>query len=124
MPVPVGQSDQSAIAQNRDSDRDGVVGCGGVSASEGRDPEDEDEEEPRLKYQRLGSDVAGILARDEASCLCVSDKMLVLGTHNGSVHLLSCAGDEVRGSRPLTGASDVWSRCGVSLSGPGSCLGA
>ena len=107
MPVTVGQPDQSAVAQQRHDDRDGVVATGDVSASETREQEDEDEEEPRLKYQKLGSDVAGILARDEASCLCVSDKMLLLGTHNGSVHLLSCAGDEVRRAFRY-GASEFW----------------
>ncbi|GMH45969.1 hypothetical protein BSKO_13933 [Bryopsis sp. KO-2023] len=61
--------------------------------------EDVEEEEPRLKYQRLGpagSDVAEILASDVASCLCVSERMLALGTHSGSVYLLSCAGDKVK----------------------------
>ena len=44
---------------------------------------------------RLGADVVDILRRDEASSLCVSEKMLALGTHSGTVYLLSCAGDEV-----------------------------
>lgn len=57
---------------------------------------DEEEEEPQLKYHRLGADVADILRRDEASCLCVAEKMLALGTHTGTVYLLSCLGDEVR----------------------------
>eukprot|EP00210_Caulerpa_lentillifera_P006342 g6058.t1 len=57
---------------------------------------DEEEEEPQLKYHRLGADVTDILRRDEASCLCVAEKMLALGTHTGTVYLLSCAGDEVQ----------------------------
>ncbi|CAD7699980.1 unnamed protein product [Ostreobium quekettii] len=89
MPAPAAVADGKAIRRQGDGDFDeGAMG-------EGEEGEEE-EEEPRLKYQRLGSDVADILARDEASCLCVSDKMLVLGTHNGTVHLLSCAGDEVK----------------------------
>lgn len=60
------------------------------------DAEAEDvEEEPRLKYERLGSSVAELLAKDAASCLCVSDKVLALGTHNGGVHVLDYSGNEV-----------------------------
>lgn len=57
--------------------------------------EDEEEEEPRLKYQRLGSSVTEILRQDAASCLCVSDKLLALGTHDGTIHVLDFAGNEV-----------------------------
>ena len=37
----------------------------------------QEEEEPKLKYQRLGSNVIEILKRDAASCMCVHDKFLV-----------------------------------------------
>ena len=57
--------------------------------------EEEEEEEPRLKYQRLGSSVTEILRQDAASCLCVSDKLLALGTHDGTIHVLDFAGNEV-----------------------------
>jgi hypothetical protein len=53
------------------------------------------EEEPRLKYQRLGSDVVDLLGKDSATCLCVSDKILALGTHSGTVHVLDYNGNEV-----------------------------
>ena len=53
------------------------------------------EEEPRLKYQRLGCDVAELLGNNAATCLCVSDKILALGTHNGTVHVLDYIGNEV-----------------------------
>ena len=66
---------------------------------EGRDQDgealDEEEEEPRLKYQRLGSSVTEILQQDAASCLCVSDKLLAMGTHDGTIHVLDYAGNEV-----------------------------
>ncbi|KAK3247688.1 Vacuolar protein sorting-associated protein 41 [Cymbomonas tetramitiformis] len=60
--------------------------------------EEEEEDEPRLKYQRFGSgsSVPEILANDAASCLCVSPKILALGTHNGNVHLLDFNGNEVK----------------------------
>ena len=54
------------------------------------------EEEPRLKYQRLGSDVAELLGKNAATCLCVSDKILALGTHTGIVHVLDYSGNEAR----------------------------
>jgi hypothetical protein len=51
----------------------------------------------RLKYQRfgVGSSVPSILKNDSSSCLCVSDKILALGTHDGHVHLLDLNGNEV-----------------------------
>ena len=57
--------------------------------------DEEDEEEPRLKYQRLSADIALILSGNAASCLCVSDKLLALGVHDGTVHVLDIAGNEV-----------------------------
>ena len=56
---------------------------------------DEAEEEPRLKYQRLGCDVAELLGNNAATCLSVSDKILALGTHSGAVHVLDYIGNEV-----------------------------
>jgi hypothetical protein len=57
--------------------------------------EEEEEEEPRLKYQRLGASVTDLLAKTSATCLCVSDKILALGTHEGCVHVLDYTGNEV-----------------------------
>jgi hypothetical protein len=41
----------------------------------------------RLKYQRFGvtTSLPDILKNDSASYLCVSDKLLALGTHSGRV---------------------------------------
>ncbi len=60
-------------------------------------PVDANEDEPRLKYSRLGSSVPEILERDSATCLCVSDKLLALGTRCGRVFVLDYDGNEVRG---------------------------
>jgi len=59
---------------------------------------EEEEDEPRLKYQRFGagSSIPGILKSDSSSCLCVSPKILALGTHAGQVHLLDLNGNEVK----------------------------
>ncbi len=64
-----------------------------------RDDEDGDDEgedeEPRLKYQRLGGSVPSLLSSDAASCLTVAERIIALGTHDGTVHLLDFQGNQV-----------------------------
>ncbi len=55
-----------------------------------------DELEPQLKYERLGGDVKNILLQSPATCLCLSEKILALGTKQGSIHVLDYSGNEVR----------------------------
>lgn len=55
----------------------------------------DDELEPQLKYERLGSDVKTILQDRKATFLCLSEKILALGTDEGSIHLLDYSGNEV-----------------------------
>ena len=58
---------------------------------------DGDAREPHLKYESLGGDVAGITSSgDEISCLCLSDKILAIGTAKGRVHVLDYSGNQVR----------------------------
>ena len=56
----------------------------------------QEEQQPQLKYQRLGEDVNGICSSEGASCLCVTSKVLALGTCAGRLHILDVSGDEVR----------------------------
>lgn len=56
-----------------------------------------DELEPQLKYERLGADVKSILSDASATCLCLSEKVLALGTSAGTIHILDYSGNEVRG---------------------------
>lgn len=49
-----------------------------------------------MKYQRLEADTGDLLLETEAACLCVSNKMLALGTRDGTVHLLDYDGNEVK----------------------------
>ena len=60
----------------------------------------QEEHEPRLKYHRLGSDAdtESLLAEDAATCLCVSEKLLALGTKSGAVYILDYSGDKVEHS--------------------------
>lgn len=82
-------------AENGQTNDEELVEAEPTEFDGGNDEEEEEEEEPRLKYQRLGASVAEILSQDAASCLCVSDKILALGTHDGTVHVLDYAGNEV-----------------------------
>lgn len=57
-----------------------------------------EEEEPRLKYQRMGGSVPTLLQSeggDAASCIAVAERMIALGTHSGSVHILDFLGNQV-----------------------------
>ncbi len=63
---------------------DAAAPSGGTAAADGAaaaatvaDYEQPPEDEPRLKYQRLGCDLADLLASAAAACLAVSDKVLV-----------------------------------------------
>lgn len=58
--------------------------------------EDEDEEEPRLKYQRMGGSIPALLTNDAASCVAVAERMIALGTHGGTVHILDFLGNQVK----------------------------
>ncbi len=51
--------------------------------------------EPILKFAGLGGDVEG-LAKEGITCLCLSSKILALGTARGSVHVLDYEGNEIR----------------------------
>uniref|UniRef100_A0A671KU69 Vacuolar protein sorting-associated protein 41 homolog n=1 Tax=Sinocyclocheilus anshuiensis TaxID=1608454 RepID=A0A671KU69_9TELE len=55
--------------------------------------EEDTEEEPKLKYERLTNGVTEILQKDAASCMTVHDKFLALGTHFGKVYLLDIQGN-------------------------------
>ncbi|PIN21966.1 hypothetical protein CDL12_05327 [Handroanthus impetiginosus] len=67
------------------------------SEAEGEEEEEEEEEdEPRLKYQRMGGSVPALLQSDAASCIAVAERMIALGTHAGSVHILDFLGNQVK----------------------------
>jgi hypothetical protein len=54
-----------------------------------------DDLEPQLKYERLGADVKSILKDASATALCLSEKVLALGTSAGNIHILDYSGNEV-----------------------------
>lgn len=62
---------------------------------EEEDEEEEEEEEPRLKYQRMGGSVPSLIQNDAASCIAIAERMIALGTHAGTVHILDFLGNQV-----------------------------
>ncbi|KAJ1976237.1 Vacuolar protein sorting-associated protein 41 [Dimargaris verticillata] len=71
---------------------------GDGACTEGDDTDDEEEEEPQLKYKRVIS--AGretdLLYQDNASCLTVGDKFIAVGTHGGVISLHDLQGNQVQ----------------------------
>ncbi|CAK9150480.1 unnamed protein product [Ilex paraguariensis] len=65
-------------------------------SDEEEEEEEEEEDEPRLKYQRMGGSVPSLLSSDAASCIAVAERMIALGTHAGSVHILDFLGNQVK----------------------------
>ncbi|XP_060169690.1 vacuolar protein sorting-associated protein 41 homolog isoform X1 [Lycium barbarum] len=57
---------------------------------------EEDEYEPRLKYQRMGGSVQSLLSSDAATCIAVAERMIALGTYGGAVHILDFLGNQVK----------------------------
>jgi hypothetical protein len=55
----------------------------------------EDEDEPRLKYQRMAGSMPSLLSNDAASCITVADRMIALGTHDGTLHIVDYQGNQV-----------------------------
>ncbi|KAL5032706.1 hypothetical protein BDV3_001256 [Batrachochytrium dendrobatidis] len=55
-----------------------------------------DDEEPRLKYQRLVGTLSDVLKKDAVSCMGVSDRFLAVGTHWGVVHIMDLIGTQVK----------------------------
>ncbi|KAA8910936.1 hypothetical protein FN846DRAFT_937589 [Sphaerosporella brunnea] len=73
---------------DRDHDQEGVYSS---EAGEGEvDSEEEDDEEPRLKYTRLTKSLAGVYRNGDAvSTSVVFGDRMAIGTHNGNIHVLS-----------------------------------
>ncbi|RWW58941.1 hypothetical protein BHE74_00034155 [Ensete ventricosum] len=76
----------------------GIASNGPLDNGMDGDEEEEDddaEEEPRLKYQRLGGSVPSLLSNDAAASIAVADRVIALGTHDGTVHILDFQGNQV-----------------------------
>ncbi|KAG0476009.1 hypothetical protein HPP92_012850 [Vanilla planifolia] len=63
---------------------------------EEEEEEEEDEEEPRLKYQRMGGSLPSLLSNDATASIAIAERMIALGTHDGTVHILDFQGNQVK----------------------------
>ncbi|GAB7351365.1 hypothetical protein MBLNU459_g2048t1 [Dothideomycetes sp. NU459] len=71
-------SDELADDNNTDNHRDSD------------EEEDEEEDEPRLKYSKLTGGLASVYRNGDAtSCFLLAGDKMIVGTHNGSIHVLS-----------------------------------
>lgn len=57
---------------------------------------EEADEEPKLKYVRLGASVFDILQKDSATCMAVHEKFLALGTNWGVIYIIDITGHEIK----------------------------
>ena len=79
---------------------------------------DGESEEPLLKYQRIGLDVAEtMLKNDYASCIRAHEKFLVIGTQNGFVYVFDLNGNEIKRFYAHSGAVNC-----VSIDGNGEVV--
>ncbi|EPS42473.1 hypothetical protein H072_3587 [Dactylellina haptotyla CBS 200.50] len=63
---------------------------GGEEGEEGEEEEDDEEDEPKLKYVRLTSSMGNVYRNGDAtSTATVAGDKLIIGTHNGNIHILS-----------------------------------
>ncbi|KAJ8559620.1 hypothetical protein K7X08_003678 [Anisodus acutangulus] len=76
----------------------------GIDGDDEREEEEVEEDEPRLKYQRMGASVPSLLSSDAATCIAVAERMIALGTHGGAVHILDFLGNQVKESAAHTAA--------------------
>ncbi|XP_032595518.1 vacuolar protein sorting-associated protein 41 homolog [Drosophila grimshawi] len=65
-----------------------------INSDSGTD-EEEEEVEPKFKYQRIGNDLRNILNTDVVTCSAVHSKFLIFGTFLGRVYLLDHKGNSV-----------------------------
>ncbi|XP_078486884.1 zinc finger protein isoform X2 [Ciona intestinalis] len=77
---------------------------------------EEEWEEPKLKYDRMGNDLLEILRTDAASCIALHSKFVALGTHWGIVYILDHSGNNNTSKHCKPHATSV---TGISLDGSG-----
>lgn len=67
------------------------------NAEQDQELSDEEEEmEPKLRYERILNDMPEILRKGAASCIAVHPKFIALGMHSGWVYILDHQGNDTR----------------------------
>ena len=95
-PDPHDPGEGPRVGDNPRADEDARSESGSDASTSGSESVSEDDDEPMLKYQRLGGAVPAILSDDVASCACAGGNIIVLGTKRGVVIVLDRGGNELR----------------------------
>eukprot|EP00736_Rhodelphis_marinus_P005752 Rmarinus@m.24945 len=103
-------------AESGEGARDDINAQGsGATVTEEDDPV---EEEPVLKYQRLGGSVPDIVKHERFTAIAAHERFLALGTSKGNVYILDLDGNENRVFRAHSGTVTD-----VSIDPSGDCVG-
>ncbi|KAI8371458.1 uncharacterized protein BYT42DRAFT_594997 [Radiomyces spectabilis] len=101
-----GSSDHKTSVKNGDDKPSSLQDDHGHDSDDEEDEDEEEsddgddiDEEPKLRYRRVGAGVSELLGKDAASVLRVSDKFVALGTHWGVVHILDFEGNVIKSFR-------------------------
>ncbi|GAA5906611.1 hypothetical protein JCM8208_000496 [Rhodotorula glutinis] len=107
--------DRGEGVEEGDSEAAGSGEEGATSEDDSDGEEDgEEDDEPTLKYARLGGGTADLFVKDTASAIAVCAKYTVLGTHNGVVFVFTPDGQLVKRYRPhsaMVNALSIDSTC-------------
>ena len=96
-PDPHDPGEGPRVGDNPRADEDARSESGSDASTSGSESvSEDDDDEPMLKYQRLGGAVPAILSDDVASCACAGGNIIVLGTKRGVVIVLDRGGNELR----------------------------
>ena len=96
-PDPHAPGEGPRVGDNPRADEDARSESGSDASTSGSESvSEDDDDEPMLKYQRLGGAVPAILSDDVASCACAGGNIIVLGTKRGVVIVLDRGGNELR----------------------------
>ncbi|EMD00323.1 hypothetical protein BAUCODRAFT_21937 [Baudoinia panamericana UAMH 10762] len=87
-PAVAGNGDGQVHDEAKPASVDGGAAADGEEEEE--EEEEEEDEEPKLKYAKLTAGLTGVYRNNDSTSafLAAGDKMII-GTHNGSVHVLS-----------------------------------
>lgn len=89
-PVAANTSTGPSANQESNGEAEGNVNNhGGEGDEDEEEEEEEDDEEPKLKYVKLTGNLSNVYRADSTSAFLVAGDKMVVGTHNGSIHVLS-----------------------------------
>ncbi|KAI9677852.1 MAG: Vacuolar protein sorting-associated protein 41 [Trizodia sp. TS-e1964] len=88
--LETGSESSESRGNGNGSTAENIAADGEEDEDEDEEPEDEEDEEPRLKYARLTGSIGGLYRNGDAtSSFFVEGDKMIIGTHNGNIHVLS-----------------------------------